>query len=248
MKNLLDSTSIGTIFLDENLVVKRFTRDAARLFRLVATDVGRPLADIKTSVVGGDIVADARDVLDTMVPREKEVQTAEKIWYLARFTLYRTFENVIDGVVITFTDITALKTMEAEVRRTRDLAENVVDTVREPLVVLDNGFRVVSASRSFYATFLATPETTVGHSLFELGNGQWDIPRLRELLETVLPANTSFEGIAVDHKFPGIGRRQMILNGRRVRSETGEPQFILLAIENAVTVPATAKRGRGVPP
>jgi two-component system CheB/CheR fusion protein len=248
MKNLLESTSIGTIFLDENLVVKRFTRDAARLFRLVATDVGRPLADIKSSVVAGDIVADAQEVLDTMVPREKEVQTAEKVWYLARFTLYRTFENVIDGVVITFTDITALKTMEAEVRRTRDLAENVVDTVREPLVVLDNRYRVVSASRSFYATFLSTSETTLGHSLFELGNGQWDIPRLRELMETVLPENTSFEGVVVDHEFPGIGRRKMILNGRRVQSGTGEPQFILLAIENAGPVPAKAKRRGGVPP
>jgi two-component system CheB/CheR fusion protein len=247
MKNLLDSTSIGTIFLDENLVVRRFTRDAARVFRLVATDVGRPLADIKSSVVAGDVVTDAQEVLNTMIPREKEVRTAENIWYLARFTLYRTVENVIDGVVITFTDITALKSMEAEIRRTRELAENVVDTVREPLVVLDYGFRVVSASRSFYTTFLATPETTVGHSLFELGNGQWDIPRLRELLETVLPGDTSFEGVEVDHVFPGIGRRKMILNGRRVQNEKGEPQFILLAIENTGPVPAKAKRRGGVP-
>jgi len=151
---------------------------------------------------------------------------------------------VIDGVVITFTDITALKTLEAEVRRTRDLAENIVDTVREPLVVLDPGYRVVSASRSFYKTFLATAEATIGHSLFELGNGQWDIPRLRELLENVLPGNTSFEGVEVDHEFPGIGRRKMILNGRRVRSETGEPQFILLAIENIGPVPARAGKRR----
>jgi two-component system CheB/CheR fusion protein len=244
MKNLLDSTSIGTVFLDENLIVRRFTRDAARVFRLVATDVGRPLADIKSTIVSGDIVADAQEVLDTMVPREIEVQNADKIWYLARFTLYRTFENVINGVVITFTDITALKTMEAEVRRARELSENVVDTVREPLVVLDPGYRVVSASRSFYKTFLATPETTVGHSLFELGNGQWDIPQLRDLLETVLPANTSFEGVEVDHEFPGIGRRKMILNGRRVKSELGEPQFILLAIENIGPVPARAGRRR----
>ena len=237
MKNLLDSTSIGTIFLDENLIVKRFTRDAARVFRLVASDVGRPLADIKSNIVSGDIVADAQEVLDTMVPADKEVQIAENIWFFARITLYRTFENVIDGVVITFTDITALKTLEIKVHRSQELAENIIDTILEPLVILDLGYKVVSASRSFYKTFHATPETTVGQSLFELGNGQWDIPQLRDLLETVLPENTSFEGVVVDHEFPGIGRRKMILNGRRVRSEKGEPQFILLAIENITTVP-----------
>jgi two-component system CheB/CheR fusion protein len=236
MKNLLDSTSIGTIFLDENLVVKRFTRDASRVFRLVASDVGRPLADIKSTVIAGDIVADAQEVLDSMVPREKEVQTSEKIWYLARFTLYRTFENVIEGVVITFTDITALKTLEEEAGRARELAENIIDTVREPLVILDPKYRVVSASRSFYTTFRVNADTTVGHLLFELGNGQWDIPELRELLEKVLPENSSFEGVAVDHEFPGIGRRKLVLNGRSVRTGAGEPRLILLAIDDASPV------------
>ncbi len=133
MKNLLDSTSIGTIFLDENLAIKRFTREAARVFRLVPPDAGRPLADIKSSIVTGDIVADAQEVLDTMVPREKEVMTAENLWYLARLTPYRTLENVIEGVVITFTDITSLKSLEREAKHTRELAENVIDTIREPL-------------------------------------------------------------------------------------------------------------------
>jgi two-component system CheB/CheR fusion protein len=241
MKNLFDSTSIGMIFLDGSLAVKRFTRDATRLFRLVATDAGRPLADIKSTIVAGDIMADAQDVLDTMVPQEKEVHTTENLSYLARFTPYRTFENVIDGVVITFTDITTLKAMEEEVRHARELAENVINTVREPLVVLGPEFRVVSASRSFYKAFHSAPEETVGRILFELGNRQWDIPRLRELLETVLPENTSFEDVEVDHEFPGIGQRKMVLNGRRVQNERGEPRFILLAMED-ITPGSRAKR------
>ena len=241
MKNLLDSTSIGTIFLDENMAVKRFTRDAARIFRLVATDAGRPLADIKSTIVSGDIVADAREVLDTMVPREKEVQTTDNLWYLARLTPYRTLENVIEGVVITFTDITSFKAMEEEVHRARDLAENIINTIREPLVVLDPEYKIVSASRSFYTTFRVNPEETTGRSLFELGNRQWDIPELRNLLETVVPRNTSFENVEVDHKFPGIGHRKMLLNGRRVLGEKGEPRFILLAIED-ITAHAPVKR------
>jgi two-component system CheB/CheR fusion protein len=243
MKNLLDSTSIGTIFLDENLSIKRFTKEAARVFRLVATDAGRPLADIRSSIITGDIVADAQEVLDTMVPREKEVQTTENLWYLARLTPYRTLENVIEGVVITFTDITSLKSMEVEARHARELAENVINTIREPLVVLDPEYRVVSASRSFYTTFLASPEETVGRILFELGNRQWDIPRLRELLETVLPNNTSFEDIEVDHEFPGIGRRKMLLNGRRIQGDTGGIRLILLAVEDISSHPTPKRSG-----
>ncbi len=232
MKNLLDSTSIGTIFLDENLVVKRFTRDATRVFRLVASDAGRPLSDIKSTVVSGDIVADAQEVLETITPRERVVETSENRWYLARLTPYRTFENTIDGVVITFTDITALKSLEEEVRRARELAENIIDTIREPLIILDPEFRIVSASRSFYSTFRTAPGETTGRSLFELGDRQWDIPRLRELLGTVLTENSIFEGVEVVHEFPGIGVRKMLLNGRRVLSDRGEPRFILLAMED----------------
>ena len=241
MKNLLDSTNIGTIFLDENLSVKRFTRDAVHVFRLVAPDAGRPLADIKSTIVSGDIVTDAREVLDTMVPREKEVRTTENRWYLTRITPYRTLENVIDGVVITFTDITAIKSMELEIRRARELAENVIDTVREPLIVLDPEFKVVSASRSFYATFRTAPEETIGRTLFDLGSRQWNIPQLRELLEIILPEKTSFENIEVDHEFPGIGRRKMLLNGRRIITGEGESRLILLAIED-ITPRSTVRR------
>ncbi len=177
MKNLLDSTNIGTIFLDENLSVKRFTREAVRVFRLVATDVGRPLADIKSTLISGDIVTDAQEVLDTMVPREKEVQTTDNMWYLAHFSPYRTLENVIEGVVITFTDITAIKSMGLETRRARELAENVIDTIREPLVVLDPEFKVVSASRSFYSTFRMAPEETIGRTLFELRQPAVEYPK-----------------------------------------------------------------------
>ena len=103
---------------------------------------------------------------------------------------YRTFENVIDGVVLTFSDITALKAIEAEARVARDYAQSIVDTVREPLLVLNGNFEVVSASRAFYQKFRVTPEETLGKVLYTLGNGQWDIPRLHELLETVLPKDT----------------------------------------------------------
>ena len=113
-----------------------------------------------------------------------------------------------------------------------DYAQNIVDTVREPLVVLDDKLRVISANRSFYRTFDVTPETSENILLFDLGNRQWDIPKLRELLEKVLPKSTSIEDFEVEHDFPTIGQKTMLINARRIQSETGATQMILLAIED----------------
>jgi len=111
-------------------------------------------------------------------------------------------------------------------------AQNIVDTVREPLVVLDDNLRVLSANRSFYGTFKVTPEMSENTLLFDLGNRQWEIPKLRELLEEVLPKSTTIEDFEVEHNFPAIGQKTMLINARRMRRETGAKQIILLAIED----------------
>jgi len=98
--------------------------------------------------------------------------------------------------------------------------------------VLDGALKAVSASRSFYQNFLVSKEDTVGRQLYELGNRQWDIPKLRELLETILPDNQVLEGFKVEHDFPSIGKRKMLLNARRITGNAGETQLILLAIED----------------
>ena len=96
-----------------------------------------------------------------------------------------------------------------------EYAESIIDTVREPLITLDQDLRVVKVSRSFYEFFKVKPEETVGQLIYDLGNGQWDIPRLRELLETILPQKTAFDNYEVEHDFATIGRRIMLLNARR---------------------------------
>ena len=157
---------------------------------------------------------------------------------------YRTLDNVIDGVVMTFSDITALKAVEAEARIARDYAESIVDTVREPLVVLNGKFEVISASRAFYQTFEVTPEETQGNVLYKLGNNQWDIPRLHELLENVLPKSRSFENFIVEHKFPSIGQKKMLLNAREIIGQFDAPHLILLAME---VIPQSDKEENGKP-
>lgn len=109
------------------------------------------------------------------------------------------------------------------------LAQAIVDTIHEPLIVLDGGLRVLAASRAFYEIFKVDSEHTMGCLLYDLGDGQWNIPALRLLLETIIPEKTAMNGFEVDHDFPGVGRRTMLLNARKVIYETSANSTILLA-------------------
>jgi two-component sensor histidine kinase len=109
------------------------------------------------------------------------------------------------------------------------LAQAIVNTIIEPFLVLDGKLRVVAASRSFYDTFKVNPAETQGRLLYDLGDGQWNIPALRLLLETIIPEQTSMDGFEVEHDFPGVGKRSMLLNARKVIYETSEDSTILLA-------------------
>ena len=113
-----------------------------------------------------------------------------------------------------------------------EYAESIIDTIREPLIALDQDLRVVSVSRSFYEFFKVKPEETVGQLIYDLGNKQWDIPKLRELLETILPQKATFDNYEVEHDFTTIGRRVMLLNARQIHRVLGKERIILLAIED----------------
>jgi PAS domain S-box-containing protein len=144
----------------------------------------------------------------------------------------RDAQDSVIGVILVFRDMTEQKRGEKAVQEAREYAQSIVQTVREPLVVLDANLRVISANRSFYETFKVTPEKTEGQFIYDLGNRQWDIPRLRELLEQILPENTVFEDCEVEHDFEAGGQRTMLLNARRIYRETNKTEMILLAIED----------------
>ena len=114
----------------------------------------------------------------------------------------------------------------------REIAESIINTVREPLIVLDQDLRAVSANSSFYRVFQVKPEETVGQFIYDLGNGQWEIPKLRDLLETILPEKITFDNYEVEHTFANIGRRIMLLNARQIQRILGKEKVILLAIED----------------
>jgi len=156
------------------------------------------------------------------------------------------FENNHKRIQCNIRDITKRKKKETSQEKTRKglalikknadevsaFAENIINTIREPLLLLNKELEVVKASRSFYNFFKVKPEETIGKLIYELGNNQWNIPKLKELLETILPEKTSFENYEVEHVFSGIGKRTMLLNARKMDRALGMEKIILLAIED----------------
>ena len=122
--------------------------------------------------------------------------------------------------------------MKKSVKRSQEFSDSVIDTIREPLIALDQNLRVVTASRSFYDVFKVKPEETLGQLIYDLGNKQWDIPKLRELLETILPQKATFDNYEVERDFATIGKRIMLLNARQIQRVLGKERIILLAIED----------------
>ena len=178
----------------------------------IGTDFGLALVDGESTEI--DIFRPGKD------PGVGEMHAVETEWMNKKKRL------------ITIRDITERKRAEQAIRDAQEYAESIVATVREPLLVLDADLRVIKANKSFYWTFQITPEKTENRLLYDVGDRQWDIPKLRELLEKILPKNTVFNDFEIEHDFPTIGRRIMLLNARRIYREGNKTQTILLAIED----------------
>ena len=234
-KNLMDNVNTGIVFLDHDLNIRSYTREAVKAYRLITTDIGRPLGDISSNLQDVNLLAELHSVLETKIPREIEVQSNDGIYYLVHINPYRTMDDVIEGVVLSLTDIDVLRKTTiklAELELVQQLTEGIVNTVVEPLIVLDQDLKVIRASTAFLRYFMVTTEQTIGYKIYELGNGQWNIPSLRKLLEDILPQRQTIEGFVVEHDFPDLGKRRMVLNARRIKSSLGDTELILLAMVN----------------
>jgi two-component system, chemotaxis family, CheB/CheR fusion protein len=230
-QNLLGSINIPILMLESDLRIRRFTATAAHLFNLIPTDVGRPLSDIKHNLNISNLEQQILAVIDTLHLTTQEVQDREGHWYDLRIRPYRTLDNRIDGAVVVLVEIDALKRSTEQLREARSYAEAIIQTVRESLVVLNAELQVVMANQRFYETFQVSPHETEKCPIFDLGNGQWNIPQLRSLLEELLPHNTQVENFRVEHEFEHIGRKIMLLNVRKMLQTNGA-HLILLVIED----------------
>jgi chemotaxis methyl-accepting protein methylase/flagellar motility protein MotE (MotC chaperone) len=228
LRNLFDNIYVGTLFLDDRLCIRRYTRELLKIYPLIASDIGRPLRDIKPNFVGGSLLAEMQAVLDTLTPFERQIRTVDGQWFLAHIQPYRSLDNRVKGIVLSFVNISAMKRAQ---NLARDLAEGIATLVDEPLIVLDGDLQIVSANASFYRYFQIDAQETVGRKIYDLGDGQWNIPALRQLIEEILPHNRALEGYVVEHDFPGLGARRLLVNARSIVTEQGNSGLILLAIE-----------------
>ncbi|MEG4330673.1 chemotaxis protein CheB [Microcoleus sp. AT9_A2] len=229
--NLLSSINIPILMLTNDLQIRRFTPTAQQIFSVIPTDVGRPFSDIRSTLNVPDLEQMILEVIDTLQTKEQEVQTLSGYWYNLRIRPYRTTENQIDGVVMVLLDIDALKRSARTLEEARNYAETIVETVQTPLVVLDADFRVNKANRSFYEMFQVSPSEVAKSSLFELGNGQWNIPQVRWILEDILVSDVQLENFELDHLFEQIGPKTMLLNACKLERED-QALMILLSIED----------------
>jgi PAS domain-containing protein len=359
---LLNNVSTGTLFLDQALTIRRYSREILAAYPLIPSDIGRSLRDIKSNLEEDDLLLKLQWVIDTQTPYEKEVRTRDGSWYLAGINPYRTVEDFIDGVVLTFTNVTDFKLASETIKRKEallqtaqqiahlgnwelntstnevrwssemfsifdfapcnnakplqeilqtiipedrlrvstalkasiaqgmpydaeyrilwsdgnihylrargipvfnaqqqvthlagatldisesrkteqfkldqvnmalEISEGIINSVEQPLIVLDSSLQVVSANRSFYCLFQTSAEETVGHNLDDLSNAQWDLPALRQLIESIQPDDQPSEGLVIKHELPHLGLCRMLLNARRIIVRQGNSELILLAM------------------
>ena len=226
LANLLESISIPLVMVGRDLRIRRFTRAMEPMLNLIASDVGRSITDLQPQMELPDLRRLLLDAMEGGSRKPRDIRDSHGHWYSLRILPSVGPDGKADGAVLMLIDIDAAK-------RGLDFAEAIVETVREPLVILDQNLQVMKANRAFYSAFRAAREDTEGRLIYDLGNGQWNIPKLRELLENILPAHSTFRDFEVTHEFEHVGRKIMLLNASEVFNPNAQARTILLAIEDA---------------
>ncbi|MDB5302557.1 MAG: two-component hybrid sensor and regulator [Phycisphaerales bacterium] len=231
LTNLLASVQIAIVMVAGDLRIRRFTPMAEEILNLIPTDVGRRISDIKPKIDCPNLANLIIESIETVGVRERVVKSESGGLYMLRIRPYKNLENRIDGAVIALFD-TQSDSRYSELIEAQAYAEGLLETIREPLLVLDSDLRVRSANKAFCEIFSVSASETEGQFIYDLGNRQWNIPRLRALLQDVLPKNRRIEGFRVEHEFPGMGPRVIMINARRLERGDHSPGLILLAMED----------------
>ena len=234
LNNLLANVQIAIVIVSADLHVRRFTPMAGRVLNLIPGDVGRPLSQINPNIDVPDLGARIRQVIEDVEPFERDVRDEKGRWYSLRVRPYTDTDKRIDGAVLSLFDIDELRRREDDLQAARDLGEAVIDTIRQPLVVLNDDLLVRRVNHAFRATFGLGPAQTVGKSLAEAAGGAFDIPELLARLDRVRGNDDSKTEFRLAHEFPGLGDRKLDIVARRVDpdDEAHEP-LILLVMEDA---------------
>jgi two-component system CheB/CheR fusion protein len=232
LSNLIGATSIATLFLDEDLCIKRFTPPAAKLLNLMPGDQGRPIHHFSHAFDGRTLADDARAVLETLSPVGREVRVRDGMWHTLHVTPYRTLSDAVEGIVITFTDVTRLKRAEEDAQTARVYAEKVIDANREPLVVLDASRRTVSANCAFADLFGVQRDSMAGGLLDEIAEGTLDVPEFHALVARVVQGSNASESCELTIERPGLGARTYRAHANAIPGAGDAGTLVLVALRD----------------
>lgn len=230
--DVIDSIDLPILVVNRDCAVVSFNPAAATLLSLMSSDVGRPLGGIQMLTDVKDLEELCEHVIGGGASSHREVRDGTGSWFSLRIGPYKASNQKIAGAVLTLTNVTAFRASLEQAIDEREYTKAVLNTVIDPLVVLDEDLRVQAANQAFYAMFQASREVTREVRLYELGKPDWDIPRLRTLLNEARPTNARIETLEVDHEFPAIGRRTLLLNARRLSRGDHLGQMTLVAIQD----------------
>jgi two-component system CheB/CheR fusion protein len=234
--NLLDTVNLPVVMVSLDLRIRRFTPPSQKLLNLQPSDIGRRLGEIRTNLELQDLEALVQETIHSVSPQEHEVREKGGTWYALRIRPYKSWDSKITGAVISLQDIDTLK---RTLDKTREYADGLIENSQGCILLLDDKLRVTAANRAFYRIFEVTVAETEGSSIYGLGNGEWDVPELRHVLEEIIPRNAQVRDYEISHDFPKHGRRTMVLNARRVELHPGRPSIML-------TIDDLAERMEGV--
>jgi two-component system CheB/CheR fusion protein len=223
-----------------NLV--RFTPAARDLFNIAAHDFGRPLSDLTSGIDDPKLLEDGRKVLKDVLPVGREVKSDDGKWYIRKILPYSTQDGKIEGIVVTFADVTEFRILQQDNKVAQDFAENILDAMRDPLLVLDENLTVVRAGESYLTLFGVTADSLHQRKLFDVQNGCWNHPELRKLLKRALLEGAPLEDFEITLDINGLGERTVLVNARRVRRDSEGCQLILFTAQD-VTESIQTQRG-----
>ena len=236
LTNFQASTQLVIVLLGRDQTVRRFSTQAGKQFHLLASDIGRPIGSLRHNLNLPDLEEFIAEVITNVRELQREVLDQEGRWYSLRVRPYVNLETKVDGAVLVLMDIDDLKRTERLITAAHEHAEAIIRTVPTPLAILTADLRLQSANPAFFRTFKILPSVAKGRSFFELAGRAWNLPALRRLLRAVIPRNRFFDGFEFTHHFTGIGRRNLLLNARRLDEHGGEPKEILLGLQDVTAV------------
>lgn len=229
--NILNSTKYPMILVGGDLRLRRFNDYANKIFRVIPTDIGRNISDIKTQIPVDNLKQIILSVIDRVQLEVLEVEQEGTYWSL-QFIPYRTQENKIDGIILVAFDVTDRKQKEIIKNEALELYQNIVNTVSQPLLVLDEQFKIESTNNSFCKTFNIELNSIKGQNFFKINNGQWNIKDLKKSLEDIINDKKQFHEFEISRIFEHVGKKNLRLNASELTQQTIQPRQILLVIED----------------